>query len=161
MLGVFFESVALMPGLGSGILGALIFAFLISVFIYVFHSLLYVSLAKKAKQNSPNLAWIPVVGPWIIAFNASGMHWWPWLLIVVPMIISFIVSDPIVITIILSALGPIFLIFKTIWSWRLFGVVGRPGWWALLIFIPIVGPIVAVIVLIFAAWTDVGLVRKE
>ena len=50
------------------------------VFAYIFTSIAYTSIGKKAGLTAPALAWIPGLGPMITAFRASKMHWWPWLL---------------------------------------------------------------------------------
>jgi len=86
----------------------------------------------------PELSWIPFFGPLIIAFRASKMHWWPWLLligVIIPYIglLFFIV----------------FLIFNIIWRWRLFEAVRKPGWLAIFTIIPIVDLIIIGIV----AWS--------
>jgi len=141
MLGLFLEGTAVS---GIGIEGlfadGFLFLFLYFLFLagaYVFVSFAFMSLAKKAGDASPGLAWIPGVGPLIIAFRASKMHWWPWLLLV-GFIIPFVQFIAI----------PVFVVFEFIWTWKLFQAVGRPGWWTLLLIIPLVG----IIILAVAAW---------
>jgi len=82
-------------------------------------------LEKKARLTSPGWAWIPGYGPFIIAFKASKMHWWPWLLLIGVVIpkVGFVA-------------GIIFTIFATMWQWKLLDSIKRPGWWALLGLIP-------------------------
>lgn len=144
MLGIFFAPAAITAGEGMTAAGFLaigaMFLFLYFLFLvgaYVFTSLMFKSLAKKAGDSSPNLAWIPGVGPLIIAFRASKMHWWPWLLLI-GMIIPFVGIIAMI----------VFVVFELIWIWKLFEAVGRPGWWTLLLFIPIVG----IVMLAIAAW---------
>lgn len=144
MLGIFFAPAGMIAGDGTVAAGLLALGatflflyFLISVGAYVFTSLMFKSLAKKAGDSSPNLAWIPGVGPLIIAFRASKMHWWPWLLLI-GVIIPFVG--------IIAMIA--FVVFEIIWLWKLLEAVGRPGWWVLLMFIPIVG----IIMFAIAAW---------
>ena len=109
----------------------------IGIVVYVLSSLIFYALAKKAKDNSPGLSWIPIIGPTLISFRSSKMHWWPWLLLIlffIPLVNIFA--------------WMIFSIFSIVWLWKLMEAVGRPGWWALLVLIPFVG----IIVLAVAAW---------
>jgi len=115
-----FENLAA-GGLVALILGALAFFFVFLVVMWVYMALTFSAMARKARLSSPGLAWIPFVGPAIIAFQASKMHWWPWLLLigfVIPMISG------------LASLA--FMVFFVIWQWKLFEAIKRPGWWALL-----------------------------
>lgn len=141
MLGLFFESVGLTTGVFA--LGAmfLFVYFLFMIGIYLFSSFMFMSLAKKAGDVSPGLAWIPGVGPLIIAFRASKMHWWPWLLLIGTFIPILGVIAMIV-----------FMVYEFIWMWKLLEAVGRPGWWIFLMIIPIVG----IIMLAIAAWGNVN-----
>ena len=116
---------------------AIVGVFMIAIYVYM--SLAYVSIAKKAKLKEPLLAWIPGVGPLILAFQASKMHWWPWLLYI-GIIIPFL---NIVISLIITA-------FSIIWHWKLFEAIKKPGWWALLLLIPIVN----LVIIGVAAWSD-------
>ena len=151
MLGLFFETAVTQTGAGASIatilamgLILLVLLLLVSVGLYIFSSLIFVSLARKAGDNLPNLAWIPGVGPLIIVFRASKMHWWPWLLLV-GIVLPFVGFVAIL----------AFVVFEFIWLWKLFEAVGRPGWWALLLLIPIVG----IIMLAVAAWGNSAVVE--
>ncbi|HLC31209.1 MAG TPA: hypothetical protein VJK51_00940 [Candidatus Nanoarchaeia archaeon] len=131
--------------LAGGVLGgliALIFAFILIFFlimigVYIYTSLAYMAIGKRARLKTPGLAWIPGVGPTILAFQTSKMHWWPWLLL-----IGFFI--PFVNIVAFIAFG----VFSVIWHWKLFERIGRPGWWALLQLIPIVG----LVLIGIAAW---------
>lgn len=105
--------------------------------IYIYSSFAYSAIGRKAKVKSPGIAWIPVIGPLIIIYKASRMHWWPWLLI-----IGFFIP---VINIITNIA---FTIIMVIWHWKTFEAIKRPGWWAILNLIPIVNFIIIGI----AAW---------
>lgn len=116
------------PELVALILAFFVVFFIIAVIVYVYMGFAFMAIAKRARQSYPGLSWIPGVGPLIIAFKASKMHWWPWLLLI-GCFIPFI-SFLFVIT---------FLVFAVIWNWKMFEAIKRPGWWAILMLIPIVG----------------------
>jgi len=106
--------------LGIGFLGFVVFLVLM-IAVYIYISIVYVQIAKKTNIKPAGIAWIPVVGPALITSRIAKMHWWPILLLIgvfVPML-SF------------AALVA-FTVFFTIWSWKMFEKLRRPGWWALL-----------------------------
>ncbi len=139
--GVSGSSALLGGGIFAAIMGMLAVVSLISIAMYIYTSFAYMAMAKKAKQSSPGLAWIPGIGPIIIAFQASKMHWWPWLLLGV----SFLMFMPIIPQI----AGLTFFIFFVIWRWKLMEEIKKPGWWSLLMIIPIVN----LIIMGIAAWS--------
>lgn len=103
------------------ILGFIVIAIVLGILLYLYLSLAFMAIGKKAKDKSSGLAWIPIVGPAIIAFRASKMHWWPWLLwilFIIP-IVNFVAML-------------IFGIYSLIWTWKLFEKAGKPGWWVLI-----------------------------
>jgi len=114
----------------------MVFVF-IAIGLYIFLGFAFMAIGKKAKLKSPGLAWIPGVGPLIIAFQTSKMHWWPWLLLIGYFIpwISWIATTA-------------FAVFAVIWQWKMFEKVKRPGWWAILCLIPVLNLILYGI----AAW---------
>lgn len=115
-----FENLAA-GGLVTLILGALVFFFVFLVVMWIYMALTFSAMARKARLSSPGLAWVPFVGPAIIAFQASKMHWWPWLLI-----IGFFIP-------IVSGLASLaFMVFFVIWQWKLFEKIKKPGWWSIL-----------------------------
>lgn len=144
---LFLDSISLAPSsrtidMSAGLMG-IILAFIaiyaiVMILVWVYLSFAYMSLARKAKLSMPGLAWIPFIGPILISFQASKMHWWPWLLL-----LGFMVPF----LNILCALA--FTIYSVIWQWKLFERIRRPGWWALLCLIPIVG----LVMIGIAAWS--------
>ena len=138
-------SVSGMPALGSllAIFAAWMFlAIIVIVGIYIYMSFAYMSIAKKNKQTSPGLAWIPGVGPLIVAYKSSRMHWWPWLLLiglVIP-VVGFVALI-------------VFAVFDVVWHWKLFEAIKKPGWWAVFMVIPLLN-IVFLIFVGIAAWSD-------
>ncbi|MDO8460086.1 MAG: hypothetical protein Q7S74_03185 [Nanoarchaeota archaeon] len=132
--------------LASGMFGplvALALTFLLIFVIlmiaaYIYTSFALMAIARKAKVKPTGIAWIPVVGPAIIASKAAKMHWWPILLLIGSGI-----------PIIGPALSLVFLVFFIIWMWKTFEKIGKDGWWAILLIIPIVN----LIILGIAAWS--------
>jgi hypothetical protein len=128
----------LTSGLLALIMGMIVVFVIIAIALYLYLSFAFMAIGRKAKLSSPELAWIPGVGPAIIAFQTSKMHWWPWLLIIgtfIPLV-GFIFSIT-------------FAVFVIIWEWKMFETIKRPGWWALLCLIPIVNFVLIGI----AAWS--------
>jgi hypothetical protein len=126
----------------SGGLLALIAAFfviflILAIVTYIFMGFAFMAIAKKAKLSTPALAWIPGVGPGIIAYQASKMHWWPWLLII-PMFIPIIGFIPAI----------VFGVYSIIWMWKTFEAIKKPGWWAILLIVPIAN----IVIICIAAW---------
>ncbi len=140
-----FFSPSSLEGFLSLILTFLLVFFLIMIGLYIYNSLAFMAIGKKAKLNHPGLAWIPGIGPLIIAFQASKMHWWPWLLL--GGFLTF--SIPILGQVIFLISAFLFIIFTIIWDWKMFQAINKPGWWALMLLIPIVN----FIFLGIAAWS--------
>ncbi|MEM4330939.1 MAG: hypothetical protein QW273_02940 [Candidatus Pacearchaeota archaeon] len=134
--------------LANLLLGSLILLLVLFIAVYIYLGFAFSAIGRKAKLKTPNLAWIPFVGPLIIAFQISKMHWWPWLLL-----IGIII--PIVNILVLLA----FTVFATIWQWKMFVAIGKPGWWALIDlggFIPFIGVLFTIAQLVLygiAAWS--------
>ncbi len=132
------EESVLAGGLVALILGMIAFFVILAIALYIYMGFAYMAIGRKAKLHTPGLAWIPMAGPAIIAFQTSKMHWWPWLLIA-GMFVPYI--------------GPIcstlFAVFVIIWNWKMFETIKRPGWWAILLLVPIVGWVMVGV----AAWS--------
>jgi len=129
-------------GLGGGLValiaGMFVLFLVIAVAMYVLLGFAFTSIGRKANLKTPELAWIPGVGPLIIAYQASNMHWWPWLLLI-GCVIPFVN--------ILASIA--FGVFTIIWMWKTFEAIKKPGWWAILLLIPVVN----IIMICIAAWS--------
>ena len=137
---------ALTGGVLAFIAGMLILAIILSIALYIYMGFAYMAIGRKAKLNSPGLAWIPGIGPLIIAFEASDMPSWPWFLIL-GIFTGFI--HPFLAYAFMIAFG----VFAIIWEWKMFEVVKRPGWWSLLRLIPFVGILIHLVLIGIAAWS--------
>ena len=125
---------------GAGWLAGLFWGLLVfGIILYVYMGFAYTAVGRKAKVKTPELAWIPFVGPTIVTYQAAGMHWWPWLLLI-GMIIPFLN--------VLAAIA--FQVMVIVWTWHMFEKIKRPGWWAILFILPIVG----LVMIGIAAWTE-------
>jgi hypothetical protein len=111
--------------------GMFIVMFLILGAIYVYLSLAFMAIGKKAKLQNPGVAWI---NPIISMFEISGMHWWPWptMLLGIFMAMGFVIISPIVFGFLYFASIVFMMVMMIIWNWKTFVAVGKPGWWALL-----------------------------
>ncbi|MFH1174481.1 MAG: hypothetical protein V1725_05065 [archaeon] len=117
-------------GLAALIMSMLLFFAILFVAIYVYTALVLMVIAKKTKTPNGWLAWIPIAN-FVLMLNIAKIDWW-WLLIGIAAIILSMI--PIVGVIINLALivGVIYL-----W-WRICEEVKKPGWWGILMMIPIV-----------------------
>lgn len=125
--------------------GVLFFFFIFAVAMYVYMGFAFMAMGRKAKLKTPELAWIPFVGPQLIAFQTAKMHWWPWLLWGT-LLISWIP----LLNLLYFAAVLVFSVYGVIWQWKMFEKMKRPGWWALLCLIPFVNLVFYGI----AAWGD-------
>ena len=128
--------------IGEGI-AALVFAFLflfliVLLVLYIYLSLAFVAIAKKTKYETPGIAWIPMVGPALIASNAAKMPRWPIFLLIGALIPG-----------IGGLFSLAFTVFFILWLWKTYERLGKPGWWAILCIIPFVGLVMLGIV----AWS--------
>jgi hypothetical protein len=147
---LFLQDAAMLTGGAGGavlalILGMLAIVFVVLLGVWVYNSFAYTAIGRKAKLSSPGIAWIPGVGPTIIAFRASKMHWWPWLLLLSLLIfwipvIGFIIYAVAILT---------FAVYNVIWRWKMLEAIKMPGWWSLLMLIPIVN----LVLIGIAAWS--------
>ncbi|MEM4182000.1 MAG: hypothetical protein QXX68_02485 [Candidatus Pacearchaeota archaeon] len=118
------------------IMGFLVFFMILFLALYIYLGFAFMAIGRKAKLKTPELAWIPFVGPLIIAYQASKMHWWPWLIwIIVPITFLVVFINPllgILMMFIFLVFFLVFFVFTVIWEWKMFEAVNKPGWWALI-----------------------------
>ncbi|MBS3084508.1 hypothetical protein J4411_01185 [Candidatus Pacearchaeota archaeon] len=120
--------------LGALIIGAILFAVIFLVALYVYHSLSWQEIGKKQKYKHSWLAWIPFANISMI-FEMGGFHW-AWIFLV---LIPFAGWIAILIIFIISI-------------WRIFEKEKYPGWFSLSAIIPKVGWILYLIAIGFVAW---------
>jgi len=113
---------------------------LVMIALYIYSGFALMKIAKKTNTKNPWLAWIPI-GNIVLMANIAKMHWWP-ILLMIPAFISIIIAviatlvkSYIVNVIFMSIywiLIGVIMIYSTIWNWKIFEAVNRPGWWALI-----------------------------
>lgn len=108
--------------------------FLAMLLSYVYTSFAFMSIGKKANDSMSGLAWVPIVGNYLIATRATQMPYWPLFLFIglgIPIIqfLFYVILIP----------------FKIIWHWKVFEKMGWPGWWIL---VPIILSISGIIFMI-------------
>jgi uncharacterized membrane protein YhaH (DUF805 family) len=136
---IFMQTQAISDEAALGLFAAFaMFFFILAIIVYLYSSFAYMAIAKKAKYPSPGIAWIPLVGPAIITAKTAQMHWWP-ILLLIGVFIPFIGG--------LFSLA--FAVFSIIWLFKTYEKIGKPGWWAIMMIIPIVG----LVFLGIAAWS--------
>jgi magnesium-transporting ATPase (P-type) len=133
-----FENLMTNGSLWEIMMGMIVVSIIVFIGLYVYLGFAFMTIGKKAKLSNPALAWIPGVGPLIIAFQASKMPWWPWLLLI---------------GVIIPAIGGLFSlafsVFAVIWQWKMFEKIKYPGWWAILALVPVLNLVLYGI----AAWS--------
>lgn len=140
------EGIDMMSGaaLGGGIvaflLGFALVGLVIFAAVYVFMSLALMAVAKKLKTEPAWLAWVPIGNLYLMSKMAK-MHWWPILLL-----IGYVIPYINIIT------NIALMVFMIIWQWKVCEARKRPGWWAVLQLIPVVGWIWAFIMWGILAW---------
>ncbi len=125
-------------GLGA-IAGAMVFFIIIMLIIfaalYIYQSFALMAIARKTKTKNGWLAWVPIGNIYLMTQIAKVSGWWTLsaLAAFVPIIGMFIF------------LG----IYTWLW-WKICEARNKPGWWALLMLIPILNLVMMGIV----AWKD-------
>lgn len=134
-------------GLFFGIMVVLI---ILLIAIYIYFSLALMFIAKRTNTSNAWLAWIPYANIFLIT-KIAQKHWWPILLILIPLILNFFPKN--IIFYVINYISIIALmIFYTIWWWKICERRSKPGWWALVVLIPLIGWIWGLIMIGILAW---------
>ena len=127
------------PAFGPGLLalgiGLMIVFFIVFVALYVYFALALMTLAKKTKTPNAWLAWIPIADVYLMTQIGKQSGWWT-----LGLIAAFI---PLLGTLAMLAL----IIFL---GWKMAEAIKKPGWWGILLAIPIVNLVIVGIM----AWGD-------
>ncbi len=103
---------------------------LVSLALYVYGAWALMVIAQKTKTKNPWLAWIPFANLYLMT-DIAKVPWWTLLSVILTII-------PII-----NLIGIWVFIGVTIWWWwKIAEVRGRPGWWSLLMLIPIVNLVI-------------------
>ncbi len=120
------ELLAAVPALAA--MGSLLTILLASVLVlYVYGAICLMKIAGKTRTPNGWLAFIPIANLYLIT-QVAGVAWWT----MFAFLLSFI-----------PAVGSIaFMVVVVWWWWKICENVRKPGWWSLLMLIPIVNLIV-------------------
>ena len=134
------DNVLLNSGIIAGFIALGVIALLITIGLYVYVSLAWMTIAKKRKHKYPWLAWIPFAN--IAMWLQMGGFAWQWIFLMFIPIAGWIA---------------VFVMF-IISSWRVFEKLKYPGWLSLALVLNIVpgisgiGMIAYAIVIGIIAW---------
>lgn len=129
--------------LGSLFIGAIIFAILLCIGIYVYTAIAWMTIGKKLKYKYPWLAWIPIANGAMVL--QLGRFHWAWIFLVLIPILGWIALFVLII----------------IATWRIFEDRRYPGWFSLSLIVPKVGGILYLVALGFVAWKDKPKMKKR
>jgi hypothetical protein len=148
------------------IIASIIVSILIYFGLYIYLSLAYSRIGKKAGLGSPGIAWMPFLGKLAVIFECSRMHWWPFLMLTIGTFFGCLLVMSSWFT---SSLGILFylglivliatiitlLVMITIWQWKTYQAVKKPGWWAL---VPVLSGIFGYIIEIIGAFLGISII---
>ena len=124
----------------SLILNFLMFFLVVFFVVYSYTALALMTVAKRLKQENAWYAWVPILN-YVLMAQIAKMPWWPVLLVLgggLPWI------------------GILFTIAGTVYVaaliWKICEARGKPGWWAVIAIIPIVGWVWSFILWGILAW---------
>lgn len=100
---------------------------ILMIAVYIFFALALMSIANKTKTKNAWLAWIPIANIYLMTQIAKLNGLWT-----LAILVSFIP--------ILGSL--VFMGVSVWWWWRIAERRNRPGWWGILMLIPIVNLII-------------------
>ena len=111
-----------------GFLAALIIPLIIiGIAIYIYSAIVLMTIARKTKTENAWLAWIPIGNIYLMTQIAEVPSWWTFLILagIIPFLGAFVVGGLVVF----------------LW-WKIAENLGKPGWYGVLMLIPIVNLIV-------------------
>ena len=120
-------SVAGLGSLMALFAGILVFVLVLFIVFYIYMALALMAIAKRTGTPNGWLAWIPIANFYLMA-DIAKVPWWTmfaFLLVFVPFVG-----------------GPAFLAVTIWWWWKIAEARGKPGWWGILMLIPIVNLVV-------------------
>lgn len=105
--------------------------FLIGVLIfYIYSALVLMAIAKKTKTPNGWMAWVPVLNIYLMTKIGKVSPWTMLgLLIVFIPFLNYIA-------------GIVMMVLVVIWWWKIAEACKKPGWWGILMLIPIVNLII-------------------
>jgi hypothetical protein len=138
--------------------GIIIAFILISLALYIYLSFAYSRIGAKAGLSSPGISWMPSFGKLAVIFECSRMHWWPFLILTIGTFLGYllVMISWLIGLIVLIATIITLLVMITIWHWKTYQAVRKPGWWAL---VPVLSGIFGFIIAIIGAFLGISILN--
>lgn len=113
---------------GWAALGAFLFVFvIICIAIYIYAAIALMAIAKRTKTPNAWLAWIPIANIYLMTQIGKQSGWW---------------TLGILVAIIPIVGGLAVLALVAFLGWKIAEALNRPGWWGILLAIPIVNLVI-------------------
>jgi hypothetical protein len=119
------------------VLGLMIILIIFAIIVYIYSALTLMIIARRTNTENAWMALVPFLNNYLMS-RIAKMHWWPILLLIIPTLLSFVTTN-LIISIIDIMLLIVFMIFNIIWTYKICEARNRPGWWAIIALIPIIG----------------------
>lgn len=131
------------PAINPLLAGMIFVALVVFLIIYLYFTLAFMAIGKKAGLSCPGVAWI---NPIVTVFEVSKMHWWPWPMLVIGYLIGYglLFLNAILGLVFMFVPVIIFTVMAIVWHWKTFEAIKKPGWWAL---IPVISGILGLILM--------------
>ena len=133
----------------------------IFIIVYVYFSLTLMLTAKRLKTKNAWLAWIPLIN--IILFpKMAKKPSWPLVFIFIPILFNLLtpstsnIANNTAILILFAAIAITGLVFSIHWILKILERRGKPGWWVILLFVPLFNIVWAFIMWGILAWGEEG-----
>jgi hypothetical protein len=121
-------------------LGFMVFFIVFAVIAYIYMGLTVMKTAQRIKVGPAWLAWVPIANVYLM-LKMGKQPWWPMLLLI-GMVIPFVNFIAMI----------VFMVFMIIAQWKICEARQRPGWWAIIMLVPLVGSVWSFIMWGILAW---------
>lgn len=115
-----------MAGLWAAIAGFLLLFFVVAVAFYIYSAFVLMAIAKKTKTPNEWMAWIPILNIYLMTQIGKTPVWTMWGLLIFLIPLFNYLS------------GPVTIVLVAYWWWKIAEACKKPGWWGILMVIPIV-----------------------
>jgi len=132
------ENVLLTMLLGLGAL--LVVLIIVGIILYIYHAICLQAIAKKTGTPNGWLAWIPLAW-YFLQTNIARMSWVLALILCIISVTSFFITDQ-SLTWLSFILSIVYLVLVIIIWVKICRACDKPGWWVILLCIPIVNLII-------------------
>jgi hypothetical protein len=130
------ELIGALLGLGA----LLVVLIIVGIILYIYHAICLQAIAKKTGTPNGWLAWIPLAW-YFLQTNIARMSWVLALILCIISVSSFFIMDQ-SLTWLASILSLAYLVLVIIIWVKICRACNKPGWWVVLLCIPIVNLII-------------------